>query len=166
MVSSLPSVPLLVQWLYNGTEEGLQEHASLEKLCPDWSLQCAYPKATSQVTCKQPDIVFLKGKMSSRPAHTRNRRSLCSQGWRDGRDLAFSWWLMKMFRRPRLHPSMENIRRWGCAGQISLPVRLQNQKHSGRGPRNAHSRAYLPSPGLSPGCPLTSWISRWRLGKE
>lgn len=45
------------------------------------------------------------------------------------------------------------------AGQISLPVRLQDQKHSGRGPRNAHSRAYLLSSGLSTVCPLTSWIS-------
>lgn len=71
----------------------------------------------------------------------------------------FFWWLMKMFHQPLLHLLMENIRLWDCACQISLPVRLQDQKHSGRSPRNAHNRAYLPSSGLSTVCPLTSWIS-------
>lgn len=61
---------------------------------------------------------------------------------------------------------MENIRWWDCAGQISLPVRLQDQKHSGRSPRNAHSGVYLPSSGLSQACPLTSWISCRELGKR
>lgn len=66
---------------------------------------------------------------------------------------------MKRFHQPLLHLFMENIILWDHAGQISLPVRIQDQKHSGRSPKNAHSRAYLPSSGLSTVCPLTSWIS-------
>lgn len=57
-------VPLLVQQVYSGGKEGLQDHVFLKELCPGWALQYAFPKAISHVPCKRwAEIVFLKGKM-------------------------------------------------------------------------------------------------------
>lgn len=161
-------VLLLVQQFYNGAEEGLQDHIFLKELSPGWPLQYAFPKAISRIPCKQrPEIVFLKGKIL-KGLCTQETEGLCParDGGMEEALLFFFWWLMKIFHQSLLHLFMENIRLQDHAGQISLPVRLQDHKHCGRSPRNAHSRAYLPSSGLSTVRPLTSWISCQRGGER
>lgn len=45
-------VLLLVQQVYSGAEEGVQDHIFLKELCLGWALQYAFPKAISRVPCK------------------------------------------------------------------------------------------------------------------
>jgi len=53
MAGRFSRVPLLVERVYNGAEEDLQDQISPEELCGGWALECAFPKVIPCVPCNQ-----------------------------------------------------------------------------------------------------------------